>query len=296
MNIQNGAEYIFTCADLSEVGLTISGSELNMTGINLTYQPTYTNQCWKLYGPPACTKLLCKIGNQTAYLYIQDIAAGSPLQITTEEDHASRWCILDLIDENGFPYQKILLLDSERVDTGLYLLVSINPLLLQVNEEAPTEKNWRMLSTSTTVLIDTPIKLISQQDLKAVVPGGGTSATLKLIVAESPNMQLSISSPDGSSPVNGVLSGATLQFGGSMYLVGTGAGENVTLSEEPGDNRWRLEDDGFGNITAQCTTVSGENIGWLENDLDQPKLNAEKTNKSKQKWKFAKSGTGLVDD
>ena len=295
MNIQTGSEFILASSGDSAIVLSATGSSTTMVDYSYTYQPGYLSQCWKVCDAPASTKLMSTVDGQDVYMYIEKITAGAQLQTTTEVSLASLWCIVDSVDASGVPYQKILLLDADSVDTNLFLLVSFDPILIQVNDESLSEENWRMRPAANTILLNTPTELISQQDLKILAPAAGGNVALELMHEEDPNNQVIISNPNGSSLENGVLSGATIQLGESSYLVATEIGQPLTLATDPGTNTWRLTDDGFGIITIQCLDEGGEIIGCLENDLDQAKLAGEDKSKTKQKWKFTRSGTGLVE-
>ncbi len=295
MNIQTGSEFILASSGDLSIVLCATSSSITMENILFTYQVGYLSQCWKICDAPASTKLMTKVGDQDVYMYIQEIAAGAQLQTTTDASLASLWCIVDSVDANEVPFQKILLLDADSVDTNLFLLVSFDPVLIQVNDESISEENWRMQPAANTILINTPTELISQQDLKILAPAANGSVVLELMHEEGPNNQIIITSPSGSSLENGVLSGATIRLGESSYLVATEIGQPLTLATEPGANTWRLTDDGFGIITIQCMDAGGKIIGCLENDLDQAKLAGEDKSKTKQKWKFTRSGTGLVE-
>jgi hypothetical protein len=294
MNIQTGSEFILASSGDSSIVLSATGSSTTMENYIYTYQAGYVSQCWKVCDAPASTKLMSKVNGQDVYLYIEEITAGAQLQTTTEVSFASLWCIVDAVDTAGIPYQKILLLDADGLDTNLFLLVSFNPILIQVNDESLSEENWRMQAAANTILLNTPTELISQQDLKILVPAADGSVALELMQEEDPINQITISNPNGTSLENGVLGGATIQLG-SSYLIATELGQPVTLATEPGTNSWQITDDGFGIITIQCMDEGGEIIGTLENDLDQAKLGGDTKSKTKQKWKFTRSGTGLVE-
>lgn len=292
MSIQEGTIHYLSPQGNTEVRVTPESTNLKIAEPYLDYNPSYAEQCWQICGDPSHTKLSCTLNGEANYLFASDPDAGTAVQTTSEESEAAHWSIVQKAQGEFGPVLEIELLDADGNGTDLFLLGNEQLELNQVYLGAQSDElNWLMDTAALADWWNTAVLLQSQED-STVLCASSQPGDVVLEPATSFN-SLQVVLIEGEAE-NGKVENAPIMIG-NYQLLGNGSGEPVTCGPDGNGHSWSVTDDGYGNITIQCTDENGNNIGWLENNFDQLALNGEKTEKTTQKWKFKKSTTGLTE-
>jgi hypothetical protein len=299
MSLQENSIYVFHPIQQKDHSLK-GGTTQPTFGPNIpSYRPDYSLHCWTIDDKPHQTRIYCTINDQPTYLVAPNAAEGSVLHCTTDDSLASLFCIVERRDGTNCPWNTIELLDSDGLETGFFVnYQSDNNAYLNTYHEGEERFKWVVNPENVTFQEQVLFFIHSQQDLKVLTATTSNSVGLQLLLPnDDQSQQFEITFPaTGGSLQNGVANNVLLENPNLGWLTGTASGQAPGLQLEAGNTRWHLEDDGAGNIMIQSIDEQGNSIGWLENNLDQLRLNGEKTESTKQKWKFQRSSDGMTPE